>query len=127
MAQLFVLSTPLWEHHSSISNRKYLQPGLYNPPIYPVISICCNTGLSFSLFFPHLNVHLSLVDSTAQFCIKCLQFLTLQYGTALTVSFICLYLLRWAVYLQYTFLTLRKRASSSLRCNLHYIYPPVNY
>lgn len=34
---------------------------------------------------------------------------------------------RWAVYLQYNFQPLRKRASISMRCKLHYIYPPVNY
>lgn len=47
-----------------------------------------HTGIHFSLFFPHLNIHLSLAVSPAQFCRKCLQFLTLQYCTALTVSFI---------------------------------------
>lgn len=47
-----------------------------------------HTGIHFSLFFPHLNIHLSLAVSPAQFCRKCLQFLTLQNCTALTVSFI---------------------------------------
>lgn len=55
-----------------------------------------HTGIHFSLFFPHLNIHLSLVVSPAQFCRKCLLFLTLQYRTALTVSFIYQYFFRWA-------------------------------
>lgn len=40
----------LWERHSSISNRKYLQPALHNPPIYPVISICYTHRNSFFSF-----------------------------------------------------------------------------